>query len=77
LSLGTGNNSEHKEFASYTQAKSKLVKNRRRNEIDRGKFLLDLYQKALLLSEKELNDYFLDHAVSLTGSTIGDRKSVV
>ena len=44
---------------------------------------MELYQKALLLSEKELNDYFLNHAVSLTESTIGffhfvsdDQKSI-
>jgi hypothetical protein len=36
------------------------------------------------LSEKELNDYFIDHAVNLTGSTIGffhfiseDQKSII
>ncbi len=77
-------NSDSKEFTSYPQAKSKLSKNNQSNEIERSKFLLDLYQKALLLSEKELDDYFLDHAVSFTGSTIGffhfvsdDQKSIV
>ena len=52
--------------------------------MDRGKFLLELYQKALLLSDKDLNDYFLDNAVSLTDSTIGffhfisdDQKSII
>jgi PAS domain S-box-containing protein len=56
---------------------------RKYNEAERGKFLLELYQKALLLSKTELNNYFLDHAVSLTGSTIGffhfiseDQKSI-
>ncbi len=54
------------------------------DEVKRSRFLLELYQKALLLSEKELNDYFLDYAVSLTGSTIGffhfvsdDQKSIL
>lgn len=72
------------EFAPYTQEKSKLSKNKRCDEIASQKFLLELYQKALLLSEKELDDYFLDHAVSLTGSTIGffhfiseDQKSII
>ena len=66
------------------QAKSKVSKNNQCNEIELGKFLLELYQKALLLSEKELDDYFLDHAVSLTRSTIGffhfvsnDQKSII
>ncbi len=84
LSKNTSDNSEGKKFASNSQAKSKLSKKNRCAEIERGKFLLDLYQKALLLSEKELNDYFLDHAVSLTGSTIGffhfvsdDQKSIM
>ena len=84
LPKNTRDNSEVKKFASNSQAKSKLSKKNRCAEIERGKFLLDLYQKALLLSEKELNDYFLDHAVSLTGSTIGffhfvsdDQKSIM
>jgi PAS domain S-box-containing protein len=34
-------------------------------------FLLDLYRKALTLPEKDLYNYFLDHAVALTKSTIG------
>ncbi|MGA2385372.1 MAG: PAS domain S-box protein [Candidatus Bathyarchaeia archaeon] len=64
-------------------AKHWSSKNNRHNDVERGKFLLELYQKALLLSEKELYDYFLDNAVSLTGSTIGffhfvsdDQKSI-
>ena len=80
----TRNNSESKEVASHTPAKNKLYKNNQNNDINRGKFLLELYQKALLLSEKELNDYFIDHAVSFTGSTIGffhfiseDQKSII
>ena len=52
-------NSERKEFESSTQAKSNLHKDQRCNEIVSQKFLLELYRKALLLAEKELNDYFL------------------
>ena len=37
----------------------------------KGKFLLELYRKALSLPEKELYEYFLDHAVNLTKSKIG------
>ena len=51
---------------------------------DKGRFLLELYRKALCLSDKELYEYFLDHAVNLTRSTIGffhfvseDQKSIV
>jgi PAS domain S-box-containing protein len=85
LPKNTRDNSERKECASYSQApKSKLSKKKRFNENVRGKFLLDLYQKALQLSEKELNDYFLDNAVSLTESKIGffhfvseDQKSII
>ena len=75
------NNSSRNKLAP---AKSKVGINKQYNELERGKFLLELYQKALLLSEKELNDYFLNHAVSLTGSTIGffhfvsdDQKSIM
>lgn len=51
---------------------------------ERGKFLLELYRKAQSLPEKELYEYFLDHAVNVTGSTIGffhfvskDQESVI
>ena len=67
----TRDNSLRDEFGVHTLAESKLSKNNQYKDVELGKFLLELYQKALLLSEKELNDYFLDHAVSLTGSTIG------
>lgn len=84
LPQNTKDNSKGKKIALNSQAKSKLSKNNRCAEMEHGKFLLDLYQKALLLSEKELNDYFLDYAVSLTGSTIGffhfvsdDQKSIM
>jgi PAS domain S-box-containing protein len=36
-----------------------------------GNFLLQLYRKALQLSGNELYEYFLDHAVYITKSTIG------
>lgn len=84
MSKTTRNNSDRTDGASFSQTKSKLGKNNLRNEIERGKFLLELYQKALHLSDKELNDYFLNNAVRLTGSTIGffhfvsdDQKSII
>jgi len=80
----TRDNAENIEFSSHDKAKSNFGKDKRCNEISNQRFLLELYQKALLLSEKELNDYFLDHAVALTGSTIGffhfvsdDQKSIM
>jgi len=73
-----------KESAPNTQAKSKFSRKIRRNEIEQGRFLLDLYYKALLLSEKELDDYFLDYALNITESTIGffhyisdDQKAII
>ena len=84
MSKSTRDNSENKEIATNNKAKSKLANNNRSNDIERGKFLLELYQKALLLSEKDLHDYFLDYAVSLTESTTGffhfiseDQKSIM
>jgi PAS domain S-box-containing protein len=75
----TNNSKSNKAAHAKSKAGTKLF-----CEVDQGKFLLELYQKALLLSEKELNDYFLDHAVSLTGSTIGffhfvsdDQKTII
>jgi PAS domain S-box-containing protein len=51
---------------------------------DRGRFLLELYKKALTLPERELYDYFLDHAVRVTKSKIGffhfvsnDQKTII
>jgi len=38
---------------------------------DKASFLLELYRKALNLPEKELYQYFLNHAVKTTRSTIG------
>ena len=73
-----------KESASKTQAKPKLNKKNRSNEIEQGKFLLDLYHKALLLPENKFNDYFLDYAVNITESAIGffhfisdDQRSII
>lgn len=75
--------SESKKAAAHTTTKTKSTKNSL-SDLERGKFLLELYQKALLLSEKELNDYFIDHAVNLTQSKIGffhliseDQKSII
>lgn len=51
---------------------------------DKGRFLLELYRNAQVLEEKELYDYFLDHAVELTQSRIGffhfvtaDQKTII
>jgi PAS domain S-box-containing protein len=51
---------------------------------DKGRFLLELYRKALSLPEKELYEYFLDHAVNVTKSVIGffhfvsdDQKTII
>ncbi|WP_414468600.1 PAS domain S-box protein [Methanobacterium sp. ACI-7] len=53
-------------------------------EIERESFLLELYKIAPELSDKELYDCALDHAVSLTDSTIGflhlisdDQKNII
>ncbi|MCL5876637.1 MAG: PocR ligand-binding domain-containing protein [Candidatus Bathyarchaeota archaeon] len=43
----------------------------REDTLGKGKFLLDLYRKALTLPDQDLYDYFLDHAVNLTKSKIG------
>lgn len=43
----------------------------REDILGKGKFLLDLYRKALTLPDQDLYDYFLDHAVNLTKSKIG------
>jgi len=55
-----------------------------RKEVERGNRLLELYEKAPLLSEKQLYDYALEHAVRLTDSAIGffhlvsdDQKNVI
>ena len=37
----------------------------------KGRFLLELYKKALTLSTRDLYEYFLDHAVKVTKSKIG------
>ncbi|MDD2301895.1 MAG: PAS domain S-box protein [Eubacteriales bacterium] len=57
---------------------------RLRKEAERGNVLLELYEKAPRLTDKQLYEYALDHAVSLTGSAIGffhlvtdDQKSVI
>ena len=51
---------------------------------DKASFLLELYRKGLNLPEKELYDYFLDHAVRTTKSVVGffhlvsdDQKSII
>jgi PAS domain S-box-containing protein len=41
------------------------------NTTDKGRFLLELYRKAQSLYDKELYDYFLDHAVKVSSSKIG------
>lgn len=55
-----------------------------KKEVERSKYLLELYNKTRSLNDKELFDYALDKAVSLTDSRIGffhliseDQESVV
>jgi PAS domain S-box-containing protein len=84
------NSLSNKEKLGKTSSKKAELANRKLSSIDNSnepvlvKFLLELYQKALVLSEKQLNDYFLDHAVNLTRSSIGffhfvsdDQKSIL
>ena len=49
----------------------KQVEKRLFEESERIKFLLELYDKSLYLTEKELYSYTLEKAVSITGSTNG------
>ena len=67
------------EIEERTRAEARL-----RMELERGVVLLELYEKASLLTDKELYDYALDQAVRLTDSTIGffhlvsdDQKSII
>lgn len=41
------------------------------NSDERGEFLLELHRKALRFSDNELYEYFLDHTVAITESSIG------
>jgi PAS domain S-box-containing protein len=69
------------------KAKFANKKSARSDQTDKlaiAKFLLELYQKALVLSEKQLDDYFLNYAVNITASSIGffhfvsdDQKSIL
>jgi PAS domain S-box-containing protein len=56
-------------FAEITERKR--AEERLRKEVDRGVMLLELYEKASRLTDKELYDYVLDQAVDLTDSAIG------
>ena len=54
-----------------------------RIEMERGRALLNIYERAPRLNDEELYDFVLDQAIGLTGSTIGflhlvsdDRKTV-
>ncbi|MHB9037374.1 MAG: PAS domain S-box protein [Armatimonadota bacterium] len=49
----------------------KRVEEQLRKEAERGKILLELYEKSPQLSDKQLYDYALEHVVRLTDSTIG------
>ena len=71
-------------FKKVELANKKLGGSAQSNEQALVKFLLELYQNALVLSEKQLNDYFLDYAVNFTESSIGffhfvsdDQKSIL
>lgn len=62
----------------------KKVEERLRKEAERGDLLLELYDKAPLLTDKQLYDYALEQAIRLTDSTIGflhlisdDQESVI
>ncbi len=64
--------------------KRKKAEENFRKEVKRESFLLDLYKKAPNLTDNELYDCALDHAVSLTDSTIGffhlisdDQKNII
>lgn len=47
------------------------VKAMGKDTVGTGRFFLELYRKAQSLYDKELYDYFLDHAVKVTNSKIG------
>ncbi len=62
----------------------KLAEKRLLRENERTKILLELYLKALQLTDKELYDYVLEKTVSLTDSTLGffhkvsdDQKTII
>ena len=71
--------------ATFTEiTERKRAEERLRKEVDRGVMLLELYEKASHLTDKELYDYVLDQAVDLTDSAIGffhlvsdDQKDVI
>ncbi|MEN6620247.1 MAG: GAF domain-containing protein [Smithella sp.] len=70
---------EAKERRARQQAEAEL-----RKSLELKNFLLDLYEKASALTDKDLYDYVLDHVVHLTDSTIGflhlvsdDQKNVI
>jgi PAS domain S-box-containing protein len=56
-------------FSDITERKR--AEHHLQREIDRERMLLELYDRAQLLSDRELYDYALDQAVSLTYSSIG------
>ena len=64
--------------------KHKKAEEHFRKEVERESFLLELYKEAPQLTDKELYNRALDHAVSLTNSTIGffhiiskDQKTII
>jgi|GEM_PF-1053627 len=66
------------------KAKRRKAEERLCKEVERGNLLLELYEKASQLSDKQLYDYALEHAVRLTNSAIGffhlisdDQKNVI
>ncbi len=64
--LRAANRQAHLELAERKRAEARLKK-----EVERGSRLLQLYEKAPQLTDRELYDYVLDQAVSLTDSEIG------
>lgn len=71
-------------LVSQELAERKRAEERLKKEVERGSRLLQLYEKAPQLTDKELYDFVLDQAVSLTDSAIGffhiisdDQKEIV
>ncbi len=56
---------------SHDMTERRLEEKRLRDDVQRRRVLLDVYQNAAGLTEKELYDYVLERAVQLTDSTIG------
>ncbi len=70
--LHSGDTRPYAVVTSFTDiTERKRAEHQLQREIDRERMLLELYERAQLLTDRELYDYALDHAVSLTESSIG------